>query len=165
MLDDLKDAPALKRVEESLRRRFGAALLAASFEKGELQFEAARETLSGVLEFLKTGLGFESLTDMIGLDLVASRPEGAGRFAVLYQLYKFPEALRVRLRVAVDDGEALPSVTPLFRAADWMEREVFDMFGIRFEGHPGLTRIYLPDEFEGFPLRKDFPLEGRERGL
>ena len=98
---------------------------------------------------------------MVGLDTTGGE-DGAPRFAVLYLLYKFPEALRVRLRVAVDEAEALPSATALFRAAGWMEREIFDMFGIRFEGHPDLRRVYLPDDFEGFPLRKDYPLEGEE---
>ncbi|MGZ5495774.1 MAG: NADH-quinone oxidoreductase subunit C, partial [Candidatus Aminicenantales bacterium] len=84
---------------------------------------------------------------------------------VVYRLFKFPGAVRARLAVEVGDGESLPSAVPVYRAADWAEREAFDMFGIPFEGHPDLRRIYLPDDFEGHPLRKDFPLAGRTGGL
>ena len=68
------------------------------------------------------------------------------------------------MAVDVGEGESLASAVPLYRSADWAEREAFDMFGVRFEGHPDLRRIYMPDEFEGHPLRKDFPLAGRNGG-
>jgi NADH-quinone oxidoreductase subunit C len=80
-------------------------------------------------------------------------------------LFRFPAGPRLRIEVAVADGASLPSAVPVYPAADWAEREIFDMFGIAFEGHPGLTRIYMPDDFRGHPLRKDFPLEGEPGGL
>jgi NADH-quinone oxidoreductase subunit C len=158
---DLAGVPEIDAVAQSLRQRFGEAVLGTAFERGELSFRIGAGDLVAVLEYLKGGLGFNALNDMIGLD----RPPGPGapakRFAVLYQLYRFPGGVRVRLAVEVGEAEGLPSVTPLYKSAGWAEREIFDMFGIRFEGHPDLRRIYLPDEFEGHPLRKDFPLRGR----
>ncbi len=99
------------------------------------------------------------------LDHPAPLGEGRKRFSVLYQLYRFPGFQRVRVVVDLDEGEAVDSVVPLYRAAEWAEREIFDMFGIPFAGHQDLRRIYLPDEFVGHPLRKDFPLEGNEACL
>jgi len=91
--------------------------------------------------------------------------EGRKRFSVLYQLYRFPGFQRVRLAVDLDDGETVDSIVPLFRSADWAEREIFDMFGVDFAGHPDLRRVYLPEEFDGHPLRKDFPLGGKTGGV
>ena len=76
-------------------------------------------------------------------------------------LYSLPNRVRVRLKAGVDDGQSVPSLVPLWNGANWLEREVFDMFGIIFEGHPNLKRMLLPDDWdEGFPLRKDYPLRG-----
>jgi NADH-quinone oxidoreductase subunit C len=87
------------------------------------------------------------------------------RFTVLYLLYRFPEGCRIRIAVDLDEGEAVDSAVPIYRAADWAEREIFDMFGVVFTGHPDLRRVYMPDEFDGHPLRKDFPLEGKTGGV
>lgn len=160
MLEELTEAPALKAVAESLAARFGEAVLETTFEKKELAFKVRSEELLPVLAYLKNDLGFNALNDMIGLDGFPPPGEGRKRFSVLYQLYKYPEALRVRVAVDVAEGEAVPSVVGLYRSADWAEREIFDMFGLRFSGRPDLRRIYLPDEFAGHPLRKDFPLGG-----
>jgi NADH-quinone oxidoreductase subunit C len=160
MLEELTDAPALKAVAESLAGRFGGAILETTFEKKELAFRIGTEDLLPVLEYLKNELGFGALNDIIGLDRFPPPGEERKRFAVLYQLYNFPKALRVRIAVDVGEGETVPSIVGLYRSADWAEREIFDMFGLRFHGHPDLRRIYLPDEFVGHPLRKDFPLEG-----
>jgi NADH-quinone oxidoreductase subunit C len=160
MPDDLASAPELRAVVESLARRFGDSILETAFEKKELSLRIGAGDLLTVLEHLKTEQGFNALDDVIGLDHMPAPGSSAKRFSVLYQLYRFPGAARVRLVVDVGEDEALPSVTPLYASANWAEREAFDMFGIRFEGHPDLRRIYLPDDFAGYPLRKDFPLEG-----
>ena len=99
------------------------------------------------------------------LDHPAPLGEGRKRFSVLYQLYRFPGFQRVRVVVDLGEGEAVDSIVPLYRSADWAEREIFDMFGIPFAGHQDLRRIYMSDEFVGHPLRKDFPLEGNEECL
>jgi len=160
MPEEWIDAPALKAVAGSLAARFGEAILETTFEKKELAVRVRAEDVLPVLGHLKSELGFNALDDMIGLDRFPPPGDERKRFAVLYQLYKFPEALRVRVAVDVGEGEAIPSIVGLYRSADWAEREIFDMFGLRFLGHPDLRRIYLPDEFAGHPLRKDFPLEG-----
>jgi NADH-quinone oxidoreductase subunit C len=92
------------------------------------------------------------LADLTALDF----PKDEKRFQVVYQLYSFSRNERLRLKARVADGESVESVVPVWAAADWMEREVFDMFGIRFDHHPNLRRILLPDEWQGYPLRKDY---------
>jgi NADH-quinone oxidoreductase subunit C len=154
------DVPELRRVAETLQERFGESTLETAYAKKELSFKVRASDLLAVLGHLKTDQGFNALNDMIGLHHPAA-PEGpSGGFSVLYQLYRFPGFVRVRVVVEVGEGGTLPTVTSLYPSAGWAEREIFDMFGLRFDGHPDLRRIYLPDEFEGYPLRKDFPLEG-----
>jgi NADH-quinone oxidoreductase subunit C len=87
-------------------------------------------------------------------------PPREARFDVIYSLYSTVHRHRVRLKVRVADGQHVPSVTSIWPAANWLEREVFDMFGITFDGHPDLRRILMPDEWQGHPERKDYPLEG-----
>ena len=87
-------------------------------------------------------------------------PPRPRRFDVIYCLYSVPRKQRVRVKVRVGEEETVPTVTAIWPAANWLEREVFDMFGIRFEGHPDLRRILMPDDWQGHPERKDYPLEG-----
>jgi NADH-quinone oxidoreductase subunit C len=159
------DEAALRDEERALRDRFPESVREAAFEKGELTVDVGRASLLEILRFLKFERGFSSLTDIIALDLLRSRGETASRFVLLYELTNFAARIRLRLRLEAGADESAPSAVPVFKSADWAEREIFDMFGLRFEGHPCLNRIYLPDEFEGHPLRKDFPLEGRGHGL
>jgi NADH-quinone oxidoreductase subunit C len=154
------DVPELNLVAAALKERFGDSIPETVYAKKELSFMVRTPDLPAVLEYLKAEHGFNALNDMIGLHHPAAPGGPPARFAVLYQLYRFPGAVRVRVVAEVGEGETLPSVTSLYPSACWAEREIFDMFGIRFAGHPDLRRIYLPDEFEGHPLRKDFPLEG-----
>jgi len=176
---------------DRLRERFAGSVLDSSFVRGELSVRILPSALLEVLRFLKHEAGFNALNDVVGLDnLKPPAPRGTGgapappgtagpagepgsaapvpvgpskRFTVLYLLYRFPEARRIRVAVDLDEGESPDSAVAVYGAADWAEREIFDMFGIVFKGHPDLRRVYLPDEFEGFPLRKDFPLEGKVR--
>jgi NADH-quinone oxidoreductase subunit C len=99
---------------------------------------------------------FDGCSDVTAVDW----PPRAQRFDVIYSLYSTPLRHRVRLKVRVADGAAVPSVSGIWPSANWLEREVFDMFGIRFDGHPDLRRILMPDEWQGHPQRKDYPLEG-----
>ena len=99
--------------------------------------------------------GFAALTDLTAVDRLPQEP----RFEVVYLLTNYAAPARLRLKVRLDaDGAVAPSAASVHPGANWLEREVFDMFGIRFSGHPGLTRILMPDDWEGHPLRKDFPL-------
>jgi NADH-quinone oxidoreductase subunit C len=111
-----------------------------------------RESIVPVAMFLKTELHFTLLADLTAADY----PKREKRFEVVYQLYSFSRNERLRLKAPVGEQETIETVTPVWSGADWMEREVFDMFGIRFEHHPNMKRILLPEEWEGFPLRKDY---------
>lgn len=99
---------------------------------------------------------FKNLADLIGVDY----PEREDRFVVIYQFISTDYGLRLHVEVSTDELSSIPSITPLYSNANWFEREAFDMFGIVFSGHPNLRRILTDYGFEGFPLRKDFPLNG-----
>ncbi|HWP85785.1 MAG TPA: NADH-quinone oxidoreductase subunit C [Terriglobia bacterium] len=111
-----------------------------------------RESILPIAMFLKTELHFALLSDLTAVDY----PQREKRFEVVYHLYSFSRNERVRVKVPVGESETIESVTPVWSGADWMEREVFDMFGIRFDHHPNLRRILLPEEWEGHPLRKEY---------
>jgi NADH-quinone oxidoreductase subunit C len=99
---------------------------------------------------------FDFLSDVTATDW----PPRTRRFDVIYCLYSTSLRHRVRLKVRTGESESVPSVTPLWPAANWLEREVYDLFGITFDGHPNLRRILMPDDWQGHPQRKDYPLEG-----
>lgn len=114
-----------------------------------------------VLEFLWKELGFDMLLELTAVDYL-EYPDATDRFGVVYGLLNTETGERLIIKTPLNPPDLkLPSVYPLWRAADWMEREVFDMYGIEFAGHPDLRRILMPDEFTAFPLRKDYPLRGR----
>jgi NADH-quinone oxidoreductase subunit C len=161
MPDGLNEFPALSAVHDALTARFGSAILESAVIKKELSVRIKTESLLPIATFLKSEQEFNALSDMIGLDHPGTPAEGRTRFSVLYQFYKYPAHLRLRLVVDVGEGGEVASVVSVYKSADWAEREIFDMFGIRFAGHPDLRRIYLEPEFEGYPLRKDFPLQGK----
>jgi len=165
MPEPASDRPELRRALDALSGRFPVDALSGAGEKGEAVVRLEKGALVPVLGFLKGELGFNALEDIIVLDNLRSAGEGGKRFTVLYQIGRFPGADRIRLSVDVGEAEALDSAVPVYPSAVWAEREAFDMFGVRFEGHPGLRRIYMSDDFEGHPLRKDFPLEGRDGGV
>lgn len=144
----------------ALQNQFGAEIAFSEFrDNRRVAVPAAR--LFSVLESLKNQHGFNMLVDLTAVDYLES--EGAtDRFGVVYCLLNMQSGERLIVKTFVNDPDpVLPSVYSLWKGADWMEREVFDMFGIRFDGHPDLRRILTPDEFTSFPLRKDYPLKGR----
>jgi NADH-quinone oxidoreductase subunit C len=107
-------------------------------------------------------LAFDLLGSVTAVDRL-KLPESSPRFEVVYHLYSLAHKRRLRLKVRVHDGQAVPSVTGVWETANWHEREVFDLFGVRFEGHPDLRRILMPDDWEGHPLRKDYPVDAAAR--
>ncbi|WP_417727565.1 NADH-quinone oxidoreductase subunit C [Roseovarius sp.] len=125
---------------------------------GELTVDVALNHIAGLAEFLKTdqNCAFSSLVDITAVDY----PERAKRFDVVYHFLSMYQNHRIRLRVAVREEDMVPSITESYQAANWFEREVFDMFGILFSGHPDLRRILTDYGFRGHPLRKDFPTTG-----
>ncbi len=127
--------------------------------RGEVTLFIRRYRLRSVCEFLRgtPGLSFKYLSDLTAVDLYPAEP----RFQVVYHLLSLETFQRLRLKVKVSgDDPRVDSVVPVWPGANAFEREVFDLFGIRFEGHPYLRRILLPEDWEGYPLRKDYPTEG-----
>lgn len=148
-----------KRVLELVNLRVPGAVLIASDYKEETTFLVRKERLIDLsLELVQSSdLSYTSLRDVCGVDYY--RP--TDRYEVIYNLFSISHKSRLRLKVLVDESDMhVPSVVPVWRSANWYERETYDMFGIIFDGHPDLRRIYLPEEFEFHPLRKDFPLMG-----
>ena len=124
----------------------------------QLEAEVDKKNLIEVLSDLKDGdhCQFRQLTDIAGVDY----PNKFPRFEVVYHLLDFKQNIRLRIKVKVSEDETIPSVTAIYPCANWYEREAFDMYGINFTDHPDLRRLLTDYNFEGFPLRKDFPLTG-----
>jgi NADH-quinone oxidoreductase subunit C len=144
---------------QKLKARF-ADLLAEPVEfRGELTLKLADAArIAEVCSFAKSDLGFDYLVDITSIDNYGDDP----RFAVVYHVYSYEHRCPLRLRIEVSEEKSqLPTVTGVWRAADWHEREIYDMMGIRFRGHPDLRRILMWEGYPYFPLRKDFPLAGR----
>jgi NADH-quinone oxidoreductase subunit C len=134
-----------------------SAITGGHCERGETTLELDAARILAVCGFLKREQKFERLSTVTAVDRHPAEP----RFEVVYHLHSVERNLRLRLKCRVG-GETpeIDSVTPVWRGANWYEREVFDLFGIRFKGHPDLRRIMLPEEWEGHPLRKDYPVTG-----
>jgi NADH-quinone oxidoreductase subunit C len=129
--------------------------------RGATRAIVPRESMYAALEFLKTQRRFDLLVDITCVDYLHYRG-ATDRFGLVYLLANTNNNERLTVRVFLNEPDlTVPSVVPLWEGANWMEREVFDMFGITFAGHPDLRRILLPEEFAAFPLRKDYPLQGR----
>ena len=135
-----------------------AAVLSLSYWVGDWTAIVDRAAILDVARHLRTAPGaeFDVCSDVTATDW----PPRAERFDVVYCLYSTRLRHRIRLKVRVADGVAVDSVTAVWPSANWLEREVYDMFGIRFAGHPDLRRILMPEEWQGHPQRKDYPLEG-----
>ncbi|WP_406696089.1 NADH-quinone oxidoreductase subunit C [Singulisphaera sp. Ch08] len=141
---------------------FGEGVYRLTRFRDNLRFHVGSDRLVDLLRSLKEQCGFAMLSELGGADYLGYPDRTGPRFEVHYVLRNLETAEFVVVKVALDDPEpTLPTVVPLWLGADWMEREVFDMYGIKFAGHPDLRRILMPDEFTAFPLRKDYPLRGR----
>jgi NADH-quinone oxidoreductase subunit C len=150
----------MSNVQQLLADRFGNLARREEF-RNNVRYVLGPDHLLVVLTFLKTDAGFDFLADITGVDYL-HYPNATDRYGVVYCLANSETAERVYVKVFVNDPEpTLQSAYSLWKGADWMEREVFDMFGIVFDGHPDLRRILMPPEFAAFPLRKDYPLRGR----
>jgi NADH-quinone oxidoreductase subunit C len=156
------DRAALEGALAALAGRFPGAVSVAAGEEASLRVRP--DVLAAVLRSLKEEAGLNALEDIAVFDNLLAPVESGLRFTVVYRLCRVPGRIRARVETDVGEDMSLASAVPVFRSAEWAEREAFDMFGVRFEGHPDLRRIYLADDFEGHPLRKDFPLDGRTGG-
>jgi NADH-quinone oxidoreductase subunit C len=149
-----------------LSERFGGAILATHDHRGDHTVVVDRARSAEILRYCRDdgALRFDMLMDLTAVDYLKypGREEGQ-RFEVVYHLYSVPENHRLRVKVPVEeDDPVVASAVPLWAIADWYEREVWDMYGIRFEGHPDLRRLLLYEEFEGHPLRKDYTINRRQ---
>jgi NADH-quinone oxidoreductase subunit C len=152
VLEGLPEHPAVK----AILAWNAEALVDALFDRGELTLTIAPEAIRAAAATLQAA-GYNFFEDMTAVDWHPSAP----RFQLSYHILSHSFKEHIRLRVMVDEAEpAVDSITPVWPSANYYEREVFDLFGIRFEGHPNLRRILMPDEWEGHPLRKDYPVEG-----
>lgn len=140
---------------QALREKFPGAITEAIEMKGQNILRVARERIGDVCRELKDNHGYNFLTDLTAVH----HPGREKPFEVVYNLYAIEQNLRLRLKVDLQDGEPVDSVSGIWEAANWMEREVYDLFGVRFEGHPDLRRLLLPQDWQGFPLRKEYTLE------
>ncbi|MFO0927078.1 MAG: NADH-quinone oxidoreductase subunit C [Gemmataceae bacterium] len=141
--------------------KFGTEGIATSEFRDNFRLHVDPSRIYAVLEFLKTEGGFDLLSELGGADYL-QYPGAKDRYGVWYVLVNTATGQRVIVKtVANDPDPKLPSVWPLWKGSDWMEREVYDMYGVIFDGHPDLRRILMPDPFTAFPLRKDYPLRGR----
>jgi NADH-quinone oxidoreductase subunit C len=151
--DNLRDREAAQAVAA-----FDAdAIVAARYDRGELTLEILPAKITSICGFLKYDQRFVRLSTVTAVDRYPAEP----RFEVVYHLHSIERKERVRLKCRLGGADpAIESVTSVWRSADWYEREVFDLFGIRFLNHPDLRRIMMPDDWEGHPLRKDYPITG-----
>jgi NADH-quinone oxidoreductase subunit C len=152
-VDQLKDRPLVA----SLLGWNANAVQDARFDRNELTIYVARESIRGAIEFLKSQGLTDFLSDLTCADFYPREP----RFEMAYHLLSIKRKERVRLKVKLSgEDPVLESVTPVWPSANFFEREVFDLFGVRFLGHPYLRRIMMPEDWQGHPLRKDYPVEG-----
>jgi NADH-quinone oxidoreductase subunit C len=148
----------LQQLSDKLRDAFPNAITGASIAQGELTLEVARRDIVAVLTHLRDAPDclFQTLIDICGVDY----PERIERFDVVYHLLSMRKNMRIRLKIMTDEKTPVQSVAKLWPCADWFEREAFDMYGILFDGHPDLRRLLTDYGFQGYPLRKEFPLTG-----
>jgi NADH-quinone oxidoreductase subunit C len=144
------DNELVKRYKE----KFGPAILEAWTDRKQAILVVGRELLAEIALYSRDVEKFDWLSDLTAVDW----PKREKRFDVVLNMYSFAKNERLRLKAHASADERVPSVQGIWSTANWMEREVFDMFGIIFEGHPGLKRILLPDEWQGYPLRKDYDI-------
>ena len=156
----MADTKALHDYVEKLKKKNEGWVVSVAEGHGEVTVTVPREAIVDVCAFLKHKHGFDMLADLCGC---VRGPEEDPRFEVNYHLFSTTHYKRLRLKVLLNDDDAhVPTVTPLWKTANWHERETYDLVGVIFDGHPDLRRILLPSDFDGHALRKDYPLRGYE---
>ena len=143
-------------IVETVKAAIGSAFLSAKDEVGEVSIDVRRDSVADVLTILRDSFEYQQLMEIAGVDY----PERAERFEVVYHLLSITKNHRLRIRVSTDEAQPVPTVTQVFPVAGWLEREVFDMYGVVFAGNGDLRRILTDYGFSGHPQRKDFPLTG-----
>lgn len=143
-----------------LKEKFPGSILDVTEFRGEATVTVKKEDIVAICAFVKGELGFNLLSDVCGVDYLGQTP----RFMVVYHLFNISARERLRLKVPVNEKDpAVDTVSGVWATANWHERECWDLMGISFNNHPDLRRILMPDDWEGHPLRKDYPLQGPDR--
>jgi len=158
-MTSIHPAPRVNPVDglaDAIRAALGAAVVEIVEAHDEISVTVARETLADCMVKLRDGMDYQQLMEIAGVDY----PDRAERFEVCYHLLSITKNQRLRVKVATDEDHAVPTVTHIWPVAGWLEREVFDMYGVLFEGNTDLRRILTDYGFTGHPFRKDFPLTG-----
>jgi NADH-quinone oxidoreductase subunit C len=144
-----------------VKEKFAGAVLDVTEFRGEVTITVAKTANIEVLSFLKSDLQYNQLTDVTAVDYLGKKDE---RFMMVYQLLSIPHKDRLRVKCPVGESDCtVPSATRVWSTANWLEREVYDLFGIIFDGHPDLRRILMTPDWVGYPLRKDYPVQGPDR--
>ncbi len=140
----------------ALTKALGKSVIAGEEKHGEIIFTVARDSIVDVLRSLRDDHAYQQMMEIAGVDY----PDRAERFEVVYMLLSLTKNHRIMVKLSTDEATAVPSITDLWPNAGWLEREVFDMYGVKFAGNPDLRRILTDYGFEGHPFRKDFPMTG-----
>ena len=150
----------IQKLEKKINSELTTKIKTSKINHDQLYFKIDHEDLINVIIFLKSNqeTKFKQLIDITAVDF----PEDKKRFKIVYLLLSHENNSRLIIEYSINENEVIPSVTSIFPSANWMEREVFDMYGIKFKDHPDLRRILTDYEFEGYPLRKDFPMTGHK---
>ncbi len=148
--------PVREGIVDEVKAAIGDAFLSARDEVEEVSIDVRRESVAEVLRTLRDSFEYQQLMEIAGVDY-PSRPE---RFEIVYHLLSITRNHRLRIRVTTDEEQPVPTVVPIYPVAGWLEREVFDLYGVLFDGNPDLRRILTDYGFRGHPFRKDFPLTG-----
>lgn len=143
---------------QSIRAKAGRDILGFHSYKGDDTILVRRESVVGLMKTLKEQFGFEMLADLTAVDYLGQDP----RFEVVYHLNSISKNIRLRVKTPVAEGEEVDTLSGIWPIANWLERETWDMFGIRFKNHPDLRRLLMYEQFEGHPLRKDYPINKRQ---
>ena len=147
---------SIEVAKEAIKKKCNPIEISDDFN--QLQISISTNQILDVVDFIKNdeACEFKQITDIAGVDF----PDRQKRFDVIYHFLSFKHNSRLRIKIIIGEDESIPSITSIFPAANWFEREAFDMYGIQFKDHPDLRRILTDYGFEGYPLRKDFPLSG-----
>ena len=158
LMDETSKDETLKDLAVHVSGALGSAVLASHIAHGELTLDVDPARIVKVTTFLRDDPSclFACIVDVCGVDY----PEREKRFDVVYHLLSLKQNVRIRLKVAIDEDTTVPSICSVYAGANWFEREAYDMYGILFTGHPELRRLLTDYGFDGYPLRKDFPLTG-----
>ena len=148
--------PAREGIIDAVKAALGPAFLSAKDEVGEVSIDVERKSAADALAILRDRFDYQQLMEIAGVDY----PDRAERFEVVYHLLSMTRNARVRVKLTTDEVQPVPSAVGVFPCADWFEREAFDMYGMLFSGHLDLRRLLTDYGFQGYPLRKDFPMTG-----